>query len=224
MSGTTEQPLAGFERLLLEALTEVDAQRPFAAAPAPTLVSSGVHWWRPALVTASVAALAVGAIVVGAGRTTPGGGAPPAVDGPTAVAIGFTLVANSDGSISFTATDLVDPVAATKALNDAGIAGRVVNNTNGCPDLVDGDLAPGFLQGLHPRPRSSSTQQPDPFLHGARTVTIRSSDYPANGGVLVVVIVRMNRPVKPWAAVQYYAYTSSSRIPTCADITDPGTD
>lgn len=61
------------------------------------------------------------------------------------------------------------------------------------------------------------------MITGGDTVTVRSSDYPAGGGVLVVVQLP-SRPAGPWAAVLYWAYADVEQIPTCVDVTDPGTD
>jgi hypothetical protein len=224
------EPLAGFEHRLLEALTEVDAQRlaatPVARARSPRPVAAGVRWLRPALAAASVVAIVA---VAGFAALDYRSGAPNAgnSNGPgpgiQVAPAAFTVQVNNDGSVSFTARDLVDPTAATKALNDAGIAGRVVNNTNGCPDIKEGDLAPGFDGGPHPRPSTGYTGPPPGFVTGDRTVTIRSSDYPSGGGVLVVVQLRQ-RPSGPWATVLWWAYADVHKIPTCVDITDPGTD
>src|SRR5262245_46148159 len=91
------------------------------AAPAPRPA-----WVRPVLVASGVAVLAAGA---GAGvmASGVGGGAPRPPGATQANLAAFAVHVNADGSVTFTAHDLVDPAAATRALNDAGIAGRVVN-------------------------------------------------------------------------------------------------
>jgi hypothetical protein len=231
MSRIPEPSLAGFERRLLDALTEVDAQRPAAppAVGAATTVAGATRprWTRPVLVAASVAALVAGGTVLGALMAPPGpgrDGAGPGTDSAPAVRpAAFAVQVNADGSVSFTARDLIDPAAATRSLNAAGIAGRVVNNTNGCAPIDSGDLAPGFVQGPHSRPRPSYTGPPVGFVTGDNTVTVRSSEYPPGGGVLVVVQLR-ERPTGPWAAVLYWAYADVDQIPSCVDVTDPGTD
>jgi hypothetical protein len=222
------EPLAGFEHRLLEALTEVDAQRPAATpvarARSPRPVAARVRRLRPTLAAASVAAVVAVAGFAALGYRS---GAPNAGNsngsGIQVAPAAFTVQVNSDGSVSFTARDLVDPAAATEALNDAGIAGRVVNNTNGCTGIKESDLAPGFYGRPHPRPRPGYTGPPPGFVTGDGTVTIRSSDYPSGGGVLVVVQLRQ-RPSGPWAAVLWWAYADVDKIPTCVDITDPGMD
>ena len=76
-----------------------------------------------------------------------------------------------------------------------------------------------------PRPRQpfDPSAPPDNFVSGDRTVTVRSSDYPP-GGVLLVVVQLRNRPTGPWAAVNWFGYADLDKVPTCVDITDPGTD
>jgi hypothetical protein len=210
----------GFEHRLLVALTQVDAERPDTAAAGPAVGRR--HRRIPAvrLAAAAAAALAVGAVVVaslaGTPKSQPPGGT---VTGP-APAIqqaAFAVQVNADGTVTFTASDLVDTAAATAALNAAGISGRVVNNTNGCEGV-----GPGVLIGWRPRP-SDPSSPPAGFITGDASVAIRSSDYEPGGGILVVVQLRQ-RPTGPWAAVGSWAYEDVSQIPTCVDVTDPGTD
>jgi hypothetical protein len=94
----------------------------------------------PSLATAAVAALALGAVALlpASDGTTPGH--TPDAAGQAAAPFevrhaSFTLVRNADGSITFTALQLVDTAAATQALNGAGITGRVL--TGDPPALLD---------------------------------------------------------------------------------------
>jgi len=209
-----------FENRLLDALTEVDAARP-AAAPV-----ARPRAWRPALVAAgAVAVVLAGAMAVStlvgnpaSDRVAPNQGSP-----DSAVPVAFVVRTDSDGSVVFSASDVVDPVAATAALNQAGISGRVVNNTNGCGPIDPADLSPGFPSGPHSRPRPTDTGPPAGIVYGENTVTVRTSDYAPGGGVLVVVQLR-ERPSGPWAAVLFWSYADVNAIPTCVDVTDPGTD
>jgi hypothetical protein len=207
----------GFECRLLEALTEVDAERRVTPA-----VGQRHRRRFPTvrLAAAAVAAIAVGAVVVaslaGTPKSRPPGGT---VTGP-APAIqqaAFAVQVNADGTVTFTASDLVDTAAATAALNAAGISGRVVNNTNGCAGV-----GPGVPIGRRPRP-SDPLGPPAGLITGDASVTVRSADYEPGGGVLVVVQLR-ERPAGPWAAVGSWAYDDVNQIPTCVDVTDPGTD
>jgi hypothetical protein len=189
-----------------------------AGAAAPR--SARRRWVAPTVVAAGVAVLAAGAVALGgptgtphardAGATTAG----PVVLQPAA----FGVHVNADGSVTFTAHDVVDTAAATQALNDAGIAGRVINDhTPGCPTKSD-DIAP---TDLHPDNTISRG------LGASDTVTLRSTDYPAGGGLLVVVTADgkgSGRPVPPDpVSVAIFAFDRASRIPACVDFADPGT-
>lgn len=184
------------------------------AAPRSAL-SVRRRWAAPALVAAGVAVVAAGAVLLGGPAGTPdaGEGGPAAVQ-PAA----FTVHVNADGSVTFTATDVIDTAAATLALNEAGIAGRVINDiTAGCQTKSD-DIQPG---DLHPDNTISRG------LGSSNTVTLHSSDYPAGGGLLVVVLSRgegSGRPVPPDpVAVAIFAFDDAGKIPTCVDFADPGT-
>ncbi|HEX2771429.1 MAG TPA: hypothetical protein VHN18_03240, partial [Micromonosporaceae bacterium] len=119
-----------------------------------------------------------------------------------------------------TAHDVVDTVVATQALNGAGITGRVINDqTAGCPTKSD-DIAPADLYPDNTISRG---------LGASDTVTLRSSDYPTGGGLLVVVTSRgeapdPSRPVPPdRVSVAIFAFDDAGKIPTCVDFADPGT-
>jgi len=194
------------ERLRERALAGVDA-RPARAGRA-----------RPTLVVAGVAVLAASAVAVGALR------APQSSPGRTDTAaprvavqnVGFTMRVNADGSVAFTATQLVDPAAATVALNNAGIAGRVVVHRDACAPVNWDDVA--VFPPMPPTPRS-------PFkagITGDETKTLRSSDYPPGGGLLVVVVIRQY-PEGTRAFVAWLGYRDVNRIPTCVQLHDPGT-
>lgn len=133
----------------------------------------------------------------------------------------FTVVRHLDGSVTFTAEDVVAPAAATKALNDAGIAGRVVNGGShpGCATTT-ADLDPADFY-----PADSNTRG---FHHGEKTATIRSSDYPPGGGILVIVVdpePPRGRPSVRDSHVELVivAFNDATKIPTCIDSRDPGT-
>jgi hypothetical protein len=177
------------------------------------------RWVGPALVAAGAAAVAAGAVLLGFPSGTgdaPDGGPP---TGPVAVQpAAFTVHVNADGSVTFTAHDVIDTGAATRALNTAGITGRVINDqTPGCPTRSD-DIAPGDLYPDNTLGRG---------LGASESVTFRSSDYPTGGGLLVVVTSRgedTGRPVPPDpVSVAIFAFDDAARIPTCVDFADPGT-
>ena len=166
-------------------------------------------WARGGLVAAFVAALAVGALVLAAGTTGPGGTA----DSVQVRPAGFALHVNADGSVTFTAEEVVDVAAATEALNDAGISGRVVREfTAGC-GTTQYDLQPADLY-------------PDESLRRGfeadNTVTVRTSDYPPGGGLLLIVGVETNggRPSLPARTVQIIilAFDNATDVPTCLNI------
>ncbi len=174
------------------------------------------RWVAPALVAASVAVVAASAVLLGGPD-----GVPDASDGgPAAIQpAAFTVHINADGSVTFTATEVLDTAVATQALSEAGIAGRVINDiTPGCLTKSD-DINPA---DLHPDNTISRG------LGTSNTVTLHSSDYPVGGGLLVVVISRGEgsggRPVPPDpVAVAIFAFDDAGRIPTCVDFADPGT-
>ena len=184
------------------------------AVPRSALPTSR-RWVRPALVAAGVAVVAAGAVLLdGAlGTSDVGDGEPFAVQ-PAA----FTLQVNADGSVTFAAHEVIDTVAATQALNGAGIAGRVINDiTAGCATKSD-DIEPGDLYPDNTLSRG---------LGSSETVTLRSSDYPVAGGLLVVVTssgADSGRGVPPDpVSVAIFAFDDADKIPTCVDFADPGT-
>jgi hypothetical protein len=159
------------------------------------------RWIVPALGATGVAALA-SSLLLG---------------GPTTTAA-FAVQANPDGSVTFTAHDTVDPTAATRALNQAGISGRVINDiTPGCPTRAD-DITLTDLYTDNTIGRGLGTSD---------SVTLRSTDYPAAGGLLIVVTSHgedSGRPVPPDpASVAIFAFDDATKIPTCVDFADPGT-
>jgi hypothetical protein len=173
----------------------------------------------------AVMAAAVAGVALALPAGSPGGAPVARGGGETGAApataevrpVGFTVRVNNDGSVDFTATELVDTVAATRALNDAGIAGRVLKQTTGCPEPDDDDVAV-----WPPRPRPSSTAPPDFGIAGGQTITLKSSFYPQGGGLLVLIDVRQ-RPTGPWVEVGWRGYGDVNKIPTCVDNRDPGT-
>ena len=171
-----------------------------------------------AVSVATVAAL-VATVTLALSAVHPGRA--PTADGETDTGeirqVGFALRLNGDGSVDFTATDLVEPAAATTALNNAGIAGRVVVHRDACPPVNWSDVAV-----TAPKPRSMATPVDRPGIMGGETVTLRSSDYPPGGGLLVVIVVR-HYPQGTWAHVSWLGYSDVSKIPTCVQLHDPGT-
>ena len=175
---------------------------------------------RTSIASLAVAALGAGALVfngIGEQPVSGGGGGP----GPQAQVqfrnAGFTLARNADGSITFTINDVVDTAAATAALNNAGITGRVVelDADPNCP-TTSGDIDP---TDTYPDDHNGRA-----FGNGPSTATFRSSDYPAGGGLFLVVIDirhegRGDRPavdVDPDPPTVFVlAFDDASKIPTC---------
>jgi len=199
---------------------ELRARALAAATGAATPRSARRRRVAPALAAAGVTVLAAGAVALAGFPGTPDAvdegatAARPKVPQPAA----FAVHVNADGSVTFTAHDVVDTTAATQALNDAGVAGRVINDiTPGC-GTRSGDIAPTDLYPDNTISRG---------LGASGTVTLRSTDYPAGGGLLVVVTADggdTGRPVPPDpVSVAIFAFDSASRIPTCVDFADPGT-
>jgi hypothetical protein len=217
MSRVPESPLMGFERRLLDTLAEADARRLPAARAAglpatvrtnPARVATRPRRMRPAMLAAVGAALVAGTAFVGlvSGTPTPGHrSADPSISSTPATVnvrpVAFVVMKNGDGSVTFTAHDLVDADAATKALNDAGIAGKVINASGkGCSG-------------------KSSNTNPGSAKHPG-TITIRSSMYPASGGVLLVVNPRFVDPqtgksLPAWLMV--FVADHAKKIPSCVD-------
>jgi hypothetical protein len=173
------------------------------------------RWMGPALVAAGMAVVAGSAVLLDGVVST----SDIADGGPVAVQpAAFTVQVNADGSVTFTANDVIETAAATQALNAAGIAGRVINDiTAGCATKSD-EIRPGDLYPDNTISRGLGTSD---------TVTLRSTDYPAGGGLLVVVTSRggdTGRPVPPDpVSVAIFAFDDAGKIPTCVDFADPGT-
>lgn len=224
MNLSCDQPLDGFERRLLDELIAIDAQRP---ATVPTTDATTTlrtiralerggrsRRMRPALIGASLAILVTAGVFLGGRATTPthgsvrssgsGTGTGPAVAaGPATVNLrpaAFTLVKNSNGSVTFTVRELVfDSAAATKALNDAGITGRILNaatQTCGSPGSVPTGTLSAHVAGYK--------------------ITIQSSMYKRGGGVLLIVAPVIDPSTKQlsiWIADKTYDHRG--QIPTC---------
>src|SRR5262249_25113571 len=80
---------------------------------------------RTSAASLALAGLAAGALAfqgIGGPPVSAGGGGP----GGLARTAGYNRVRTADGSITFTVNDVIDTAAATTALNNAGIAGRVI--------------------------------------------------------------------------------------------------
>jgi hypothetical protein len=222
-----------FEGRLLARLTEIDAARQ------PTVeASAGIEppvrrplIRRPAvLVTAAATAALVvtGAIGFAGGlgggpRTDPGNIAGAESKGDTAVKpASFTVVKNADGTVTFTVKDLFDLSGATRALNDAGIAGRVVTSTADC--TTGPNAVPINPNDLYPADTFHRLGNRGKVLEGD-TVTLSSSFYPPGGGLLVTVgggYMRFDNN-KLHLIVGYLAYIDVNKIPQCINFLDPGT-
>lgn len=173
----------------------------------------------------SIASLAIAALGAGA-LAFNGIGGPPVSDagpapgsGSTVLAhnAGFTLARNADGAITFTINDVVDTQAATVALNDAGITGRVVE-VGADPDC------PTKSSSINPTDTYPDDHNGRAFGQGPSSVTFRSSDYPPGGGLFLVLIdfereepPGDRRAVDPVIApvVFILAFDDASKIPTC---------
>jgi hypothetical protein len=193
---------------------------------APATVVRRRRWVAPAVAAAGAAALVAGVVLLG-GADPDAGKRPPSrdddvvseqpADKPAARPAAFAVRANADGSVTFTARDVVDPTAATRALNDAGITGRVLNwYTAGCASgpFHDGEFDPTDLD-----PDDIGVQKED--LRRSGSVTVRASDYPAGGGLLLVVITpdpAKSSPVgkNEGTVVVVFAFRRAERIPACA--------
>ena len=176
--------------------------------------------WKHLLFTAAtLATLAAGAVLLATPSTAPisapRNGAGQAVNTePSASNLqpaAFTMTRNGDGSVTFTVYDLFDTDAATKALNDAGIVGRILNaDTQRCGGSSDGGKPSGLTAVLQAGIKAK--------------ITVRSSDYPAGGGILLVVKAGNVNPATGKAQDIYLVhsvYDRSEKIPTCVDLSNP---
>lgn len=169
---------------------------------------------RPLLVAGGVTAVAVAAVLAVGLRPGTDGHSPGT--GATAVRpVAFTLRVNGDGSVTFTARDLVDAGAATRALNQAGIAGRVANITGGA-------CAGGPLD----------TADVDNTVRGQKavvgwggdndTVTVRSADYPPGGGLLLAVSTLARKTDgRVGTGVLVLPFKDADQIPACVQLPGP---
>lgn len=181
------------------------------AAPAPRPA-----WVRPVLVASGIAVLAVGMGVVAS--TT--GGEAPRPPGATQVNLAaFTVQRNGDGSVTLTIRELVDTQAATRALNNAGIAGRVVNVVTGedsqTPPCDAGPINVADLYGRHA-----------PLVldghGGGASITLRSSDYSPGGGLLLAVrVVDRKADGRTVVALMAAAFKDAAKIPGCVRVPQP---
>jgi len=185
------------------------------------------RWLVPSLATAAVTAVAIGVVALlpdsggTTARTDQAGGR--AGQGAATFEVrhaSFTLVRSADGSVTFTALQLVDTDAATQALNAAGIAGRALNEDPACT------AGPGGHGQIEP----ADLYPPDTLhskltgLAADDTVTFRSSDYPEGGGLLLAVGTETGKGATTTKyAAGVFAYADANKIPTCINFTDPGT-
>ena len=171
--------------------------------------------WTAALVAA--AALAAAALGASALLGEPGGTGGAGTSPPLQPAA-FTVGVNADGSVTFAAHDIVDPSSATSALNNAGIAGRVINDqTPGCT-TGSADIAPADLYPDDTISRGLGTSD---------TVTLRSSDYPAGGGLMIVITSRGEDTGRAGIApdpvsVAIFAFDDAGRDPDLCRLRGPG--
>jgi hypothetical protein len=122
--------------------------------------------------------------------------------------------------VTFTVHDLLDLAGATKALNDAGIAGRVLTSTADC--TTGPNAVPINPADLYP-PDTLHRLGDHGDLTGGNTATVRSSDYPPRGGLLLTVHGDYRRDGTLHLIVAYLAYVDATKIPTCVNFVDPGT-
>jgi hypothetical protein len=171
---------------------------------------------RPVLVCGAAGVLAIGLALAAATMSGTGGSPGSAArTGAGTQAVAFTVHVNGDGSVTFTARDLVDPAAATRALNDAGIAGRVVNITDGC---ASGPLHDNDLDTFGRWQKEALNQR-----GGSDSVTVRSSDYRPGGGLLLAVKIVARKPDGRVGAVVLVApYKDVASMPSCVAIPQPG--
>ena len=177
------------------------------------------RWVRPSLVAASVAAVTAGAVLL-TGPTGPSNPTHPDRAGPAAIQpASYTVRVNSDGSVTFTVHNMIDLSGATQALADAGITGRVLTSTQDCTSGPDhnGQLDPA---ALYP-PDTVHRKYRD--LGRSGTVTIRSSDYPPGGGLLLAVGGGTDKVGMFHFSAVSFAYADADKIPTCINFVDPGT-
>lgn len=200
---------------------------PGAPAMAVAAHRSRPRWATPVLVATSVTVLAASAALVAGATGTAGegqrSGAPPATSSG-AVAVkpaSFTLVKNADGSVTFTVHNLLDLTGATRALNDAGIVGRVVTSTADC--TTGPNVVPINPDDLYP-PDTTHRLGERGEVTGSDTVTLKRSYYPPGGGLLVNVDGHYSRQDgKLRLFVAYLAYVDADKIPECINFVDPGT-
>jgi hypothetical protein len=207
----------------MRTLTELGADLHPEHGPSPQLEAralsvtpqSGQRSWRPVLaVAAAVTVLAVGTAIVVNGLDGPNAdsGSVRAGNAPAKVVetkpVAFTVQKNADGSVTFTATDLVDAAAATQALNAAGVDGRVVNIPDescsiGAPN--NADHATGYL------PDKAGLGEGQDL---SESVTVSSANYPPGGGLLLMVRL-FNQSGQTSVGVVVLPYTDADDIPTC---------
>jgi hypothetical protein len=199
--GGTVSPLAARRRRFRPAVLAVPVAAAAVAVVAASLAITNGPASSPAPSQAARAATGTASIAsTGAATGTTVRTAPAA----------FTLVANADGSVTFTARDFVDTGAATRALRRAGLTGRVVNQQDplGC------------------QARSGTFTVNDLFPEGTfkirygNSVTMRSTDYPRGGGLFVAVLAQSAAHAGQGAAkvrVEILAFKRADRIPPCVD-------
>ncbi|MEO3772835.1 hypothetical protein [Micromonospora sp. B9E7] len=193
MNEHKQETLTGFELRLGDELAALDAAQersPVVGAVrprrAPIALAAGFA------VLAGMAAVAVAPAVLSSG-SGPASGTAQSAAGLATVPVAFTVTNNGDGSVTFTARDVVDPAAATKALNEAGITGKVVNGEAQC--------------SLEDAPRRLTI---DSFKKSP-SVRLTSSMYKPGGGLLVTVSRNGSSP----AVVGTLAYERATDIPAC---------
>jgi hypothetical protein len=165
-----------FKQALLEQLIAEVHNRPAAPTRAPTRTA----WRRPALMASTLVVLVAAAFAaLGSMRSAPA----------------YAVTTNPDGTVTFTAHDLFDPVAATGDLRKSGvnatvlIAGKPVS----CPDQpFNGHMVDGLL--LDGGSWDTVILRPDRVPAG-ETVLIVAHQTDGKDGPFLVTLVTQPAPI-----------------------------
>ncbi|GIG03131.1 hypothetical protein [Catellatospora citrea] len=180
MSNNEQDTLTGFERRLgdelaaLDAVAERGAVAPARSRRAPIAATAGFA------VLAGVAVLAAAPSVLSSPSGPTSGVTAQA--SPELAPVAFTVTKNANGSVTFTARDIVDAAAATKALNDAGIAGKVINGHE-CEIPAGYGMTRPLKAGISTLTHEATSN--DPFI--TTSATFDKSMYKPGGGLAILV-------------------------------------